>query len=95
MLLKNYADVCLLVRPSLVPRPLSENREGVWQHIIHCRVRTHCTVRAKQVTEFKYITLIENVLTMHPDKALDFARVRVESARLRVESARVRVESAR
>ena len=62
------------------PKPLSKNRQGVWQHIVHCCVHTHCTVRANQVTEFKYVTLINNVLTKqwHLDKALDDATVRVE-----------------
>ena len=37
-----------------------------------------------QVTEFKYVTLIENVLTIQRglDKALDVARVRVDYEKL-------------
>ena len=55
-------------------------QEGVWQHVIHCRDHMHCTVRANQVTKFKYVTLIDNVLTKQwpLDKALDVARVRVD-----------------
>jgi len=27
--------------------PLRKHQEGVWQHVIHCRVHAHCTVRVK------------------------------------------------
>ena len=66
------------------PDPSRRNREEVWQHIIHCCVHAHCTVRANQITEFKYVMLIDNVLTKQwcPDKALDVARVRVDYEKL-------------
>jgi len=47
----------------LYPDPSRKNREGVWQHAIHCRIHVHCTVQANQVTECKYIMLINKVLT--------------------------------
>ena len=43
------------------PDPFRKNREGVWQHVLHRRVRAHCTVRANQVAEFSYVTFIKNV----------------------------------
>ena len=63
------------------PDPSRKNREGTWQHILHCCVHAHCTVHTNQVTEFKSVTLINNVLTKQwqLDKALDVARVRVDS----------------
>ena len=33
------------------PDPFRKNREGVWQHVLHRRVRAHCTVRTNQVAE--------------------------------------------
>ena len=49
--------VCLVSFPD----PFRKNREGVWQHVLHRRVRTHCTVRANQVAEFSYVMFIKNV----------------------------------
>jgi len=47
------------------PDPFWKNQEGVWQHVLHCRVRAHCTVHANQVAEFSYIMLIKNVQLWH------------------------------
>ena len=33
----------------------------IWQHVLHRRVRAHCTVCANQVAEFSYVMLIKNV----------------------------------
>ena len=43
------------------PDPFRKNREGVWQHVLHRRVRAHCTVRANHVAEFSYVMFIKNV----------------------------------
>ena len=40
------------------PDLFRKNQEGVWQHVLHRRVRTHCTVSANQVAEFSYVMLI-------------------------------------
>ena len=51
----------------------------------------HCTVRTNQVTEFKYVMLIENILTKQwrLDKALDVARVRVDYEKLLLKQRKV------
>jgi len=66
------------------PDPSREDQEGVWQHVIHCRVCAHCTVCANQVTELKYLTFIENVLTKQwcLQNALVVARVRTDYDKL-------------
>ena len=50
-------SVCLVSFPD----PFRKHREGVWQHVLHRRVRAHCTGRANQVAEFTYVMLIKNV----------------------------------
>jgi len=52
----------VMVRSSLVPRPLSEkSRRGLATRTTP-RVHAHCTVRANQVAEFSYVMLIKNVI---------------------------------
>jgi len=51
------------IRAISYPDPAQKYRKGVWQHVIHCHVKAHCTVQANQVAAFKYVMLIENVLS--------------------------------
>ena len=50
------------------------------QYVVIQKCLKYGTVHTNQVTEFKSVTLINNVLTKqwHLDKALDVARVRVD-----------------
>ena len=54
------------------------------QYVVIQKCLKYGTVHTNQVTEFKSVTLINNVLTKqwHLDKALDGARVRVDCEEL-------------